>query len=181
MSVKDFKEKGFEYERKLARTISLWYCHDPKALWRNTTSGGRATVVGNVYAGDIVPANGSISHWPLCIELKKSEGWSVEAFLQGNHGNMLLTHMLQCLSSSQLGCNKIPILICKKNYQKALCFVYPHPSVNRKGKPFLARLKWPYIIPKKLLKQYPWDGPIDFFCLRLETFFETFSPRDFIS
>jgi len=182
MSVKDFKEKGFEYERQLAGKIGVWWCEDKKALWRNTTSGARATVMGGVFGGDIIPANGSSVTWPLCIEVKKAEGWKVEAFLQQNPANLLLTHMLQCLHASQLGCNKIPLLICKKNYQKALCFVYPHALKKFKPstKPFLARLKWITPVPEKLQAQYPFEGPIDFFCLHLDTFFQTFSKADFV-
>lgn len=180
MAVKNFKEKGFSFERKLAERIGIWYCGDKRSLWRNTSSGARCTVVGDIFGGDIVPANGSVTSWPLCIEAKKSEGFSVDGFLQGNPSEPLLEHMLQCLSASQVGCNKFPILICKKNRQKALCFLYAplcRPYIQKNV--FLARLRWPEAVPGKLLKKYPWSGTVDFYCLHLETFFHQFSQKDF--
>jgi hypothetical protein len=134
-----------------------------------------------VYGGDIAPASDRAKPWPLCIEVKNAEGWSVEAFLQHNPGNLLLAHMLQCLSSSQLGCNKIPLLICKKNHQKALCFLYAHiPGLSPRGKNFLARLTWRHALAPALQKQYPWDGPIDFYVVHFEAFLVTFRREDFV-
>jgi hypothetical protein len=180
--MKNFKEKGFAYERKLARILGEWWCHDPKALWRNTNSGARATVVGQVYGGDIIPANGSCGAWPLCIEIKKAEGWSIEEFLNGNPGNLLLAHMMQCLSSSQLGCNKIPILICKKNHRKPLVFLYKYKTRNNISHvPFLSRLKWQEPIPSTLANRYPWNGKKpDFYILHLDAFLRYFHREDFL-
>lgn len=183
--MKHFKEKGFAYERKIASQFGQWWCGDFRALWRNTNSGARATVVGQVFGGDVIPANASCGSWPLCIEIKKAEGWSVDAFLNGNPGEPLLSYMLQCLSSSQIGCNKIPILICAKNYRKPLVFLYrcSHQSLFRVpgSIPFLGRVKWQAMIPRKLYNQYPWDGgPVDFYLLHLDTFFKFFSREDFL-
>ncbi len=174
----DFKLKGTQYERDISKPIGLWWCNDAKALFRNSGSGNRR--VDEVYGGDIAPCSDIAKPWNLCIEVKKSEGFSLDGFVKGNAAEPLLNHMLQCLSASQVGCNKIPLLICTKNYHKPLCFLYAGAKVKRKGKPFIARLRWTWAIPEKLQKKYPWDGgEVDFFCLQLEDFFASFTREDF--
>ncbi len=172
------KSKGSSYERALSKRFSQWWCEDDVSLFRNSGSGNRH--VEEVFAGDICPASDKAKPWNLCIEVKKAENWSVDGFLQGNPSEPLLAYMLQCLSSSQVGCNKIPLLVCARNYQAPLCFLYPYSRVHCKGRPFRARLKWVAPLPEKLLKRYPWDGPVDFFCLHLESFFQTFARTDFL-
>lgn len=176
----NFRQKGFNYERKLAKTLGEWWCGDAKSLWRNANSGARATVVGQVYGGDIIPANASCGVWPLCIEIKKAEGWSIDGFLNENPGEPLLAFMLQCLSASQLGCNKIPILICAKKYKKPLVFLYKRTAPKKRVE-YLARLVWREEVTKKLQKQYPWGGTIDFMCLHLDIFLRSFYREDFLS
>ena len=177
MTPRGRKLKGNGYERTASKLFSRWWADDDVSLFRNAGSGNRR--VDEVYGGDIAPASDRARPWPLCVEVKKAEGWSIEGFLQQNPSEELLSHMLQCLSASYIGCNKIPVLVCAKNWQKPLCFLYPHPQINRKGKVFIARFKWVDPIPEELLKRYPWDGPVDFFCLRLDVFFQTFDRSDF--
>lgn len=172
------KNKGSQYERAMSKKFSMWWCKDTVSLFRNSGSGNRH--VQEVYSGDLAPASDKAKPWPLSIELKKSEQWSIEGFLQHNPSEPLLEHMVQCLSCSRIGCNKIPLLVCAKNRQKALCFVYPYGlKINFNTKPIIARLKWLGPIPDKILDQYPWDGPVDFLCLHLSTFFRHFTPKDF--
>lgn len=179
------REKGFRFERDIARVLGEWWCGDEKALWRNTNSGARATVVGRVYGGDIIPANASAGHWPLCVELKKTESWSFDAFLHGNPGNELLAFMMQCLYAASIGCNKIPMLICSKNRKSPLCLLMKSGMttslINVRRVPVVSRLRWCSDVPDVLLRRYPVRQPLpSFYVLTFEHFLTHFHREDFL-
>lgn len=178
------REKGFQYERVIAKQLGQWWCNDPKALWRNTNSGARSTVVGQVYGGDIIPVNESAGRWPLCVEVKKSESWSFDSFIYGNPGNELLSFMLQCLHASEVGCNKIPLLICTKNRKKPLCLLHRNQltvQLMRKKHPkHVMNFRWTYAIPKTLNVRYPTKNKPNFYVMPLEEFLQCFSKGDFL-
>ena len=174
----NFRQKGFQFERKMAGKISEWWCGNKKGLWRNTTSGARATVMGEVFGGDIIPAMNIALPWPLSIELKKTEQWSIENFFNLNPGEPLLKYMIQCLQSASLGCNERAMLICAKNHKKPLCFLHYHAFCGFKGtKHALGRIK-NYDVR---LEDTVWNYPvIDFYVMHLDTFFNSFHRKDFI-
>lgn len=179
------REKGFRFERRIATLLGEWWCGDKKALWRNTNSGARATVVGQVYGGDIIPANASIQHWPLCIELKHSESWSFDAFLHGNPKNELLSFMCQCVYASKIGCNHIPLLICVRNRKVPVCLLGESKLirgiVQARQLPVQAKLKWRNTIPGTIHKKYPISGLPAFYVFSLPVFLAHFSRKDFIT
>ena len=172
----DFRAKGLAYERKIARQFSQWWCGNPLALWRNTNSGARATVMGEVYSGDIIPAMDSAVPWPFSIEIKKSEQWSVDNFLNGNDGEPLLKYMIQCLESADVGCNTYAMLICAKNHKKPLCFLHA-PSF---GSTFYGKRHYTArLLDRNIELDIQWPHPIDFYVMHLETFFKEFKREDF--
>lgn len=181
MNGRGARQKGFTFERKIARILGTWWCADSKALWRNTNSGARATVVGGVYGGDIIPVHDIIHTWPFCVEVKKSENWSVEAFLEGNAKNPLLHFMMQCLHSSTRGCNTFPMLICAKNRHEPLCFLH-RPAIRALGlgkRVPGTRLIWSQRVHKNIRDKYPHKLSIDFYVLPLCVFLTKFTRDDF--
>jgi hypothetical protein len=177
------REKGFAYERAIALRLGEWWCGDSKALWRNTNSGARATIVGHVYGGDIIPVNASAGKWPLCVEVKKSESWTFDSFILGNPGNELLAFMLQCLYAAELGCNKIPLLICAKNRKPPVAMLHRSAHtmkiIARVRPTILCRLFWPYKLSVKLQKKYPISVPICFYVMGFADFLSSFTRKDF--
>lgn len=176
--MKNFREKGFSYERKLAREFGAWWCGDEKALWRNTVSGARATVQGEVFGGDLIPIINKAMPWPLSIEIKKAEGWSIENFLKGNPGEPLLQYMIQAIRAAHLGCNERAMLVATKNYTKPLAFLHKHSFEGMgDGLDFaIGRLRNLDVEVTDCM----WTHPvIDFYVMRLEDFFVHFSRKDF--
>jgi hypothetical protein len=175
--MKNFKEKGYAQERKLAREFGEWWCGDPKALWRNTVSGARATVQGDVFGGDLIPIINEAMPWPLSVEIKKAEGWSIESFIKGNPSEPLLLYMIQTVKSAHLGCNERAMLVCAKNYMKPVVFLHHHGFEGLKGvKHAVARLKNLDVEFEECRWTYP---VIDFHVMHLEAFFQHFQRKDF--
>lgn len=174
----NFKEKGFAYERQLARRFGEWWCSDAKALWRNTVSGARATVQGEVFGGDLIPIVNAAMPWPLSVEIKKAEDWSVENFLKGNPGEPLLQYMIQTIRSAHLGCNERAMLVCAKNYMKPLAFLH-RPGFQGIGTGLdfaIGRLRNLDVE----VTDCRWSDPvIDFYVMRLDDFFAHFHRKDF--
>ena len=176
--IKNFREKGYGYERKLARVFGLWWCKNDKALWRNTVSGARNSTLGELWGGDLIPALDEATPWPLSVEIKKAEDWSVEGFIKGNPSEPLLQYMIQTVRAAHLGRNQRALLVCAKNYAKPLAFLHHH-SFQGIGSGLdyaVARLRNFDVEVTDCM----WDYPvIDFHVMHLDDFFLHYSRKDF--
>lgn len=168
------REKGFAFERTIARLFGVWWCDNPKAFWRNANSGARATVVGEVYSGDIIPVIDEAKPWPLSIEVKKAERWNIENILQERPREPLLLYMLQCLRAAKRGLNTTPLLVCGRNRKTPLVFL-PAIIVSAAGKRIYGKHEVFRIYSPKKFEGYS----IDFYCVTITAFFSLFSREDF--
>ena len=185
MAYNKSKTKGSAYERKIAIDFSQWWSNDTTSIFRNAGSGNRH--VHNVYSGDLAPARDDI-RWPLSVEVKKAENWSFDGFLKGNPSEPLLAYMIQTLGCAEMGCNRFPLLVCTKNYFKPYVFIswhtrdplYIQKTAIKHYTTYLCRLRWCAVIPPSLVKRYHYIGDVDFICMHLDTFFQSFHPEDFV-
>ena len=184
MAYNKSKSKGSAYERHVANQFGKWWCGSELALFRNSGSGNRH--IAEVYSGDLAPSSDFAKPWPLSVEVKKAENWSVDGFIKGNPSEPLLAYMVQTLGCAKMGCNQVPLLVCTKNFQKPLIFLstecrkYVRSSALKHFTWYICRLKWQKEIPQKLQKQYNWNGEIDFICITLGQFFSTFRRENFL-
>ncbi|AID50505.1 hypothetical protein [Bacillus phage CP-51] len=72
------KNKGAEYERKIAKALGSWW---GEQFQRTPASGGLQWKEDNRVTGDIVTPPDSI--FPFTIECKKRESWDLNQFLKG--------------------------------------------------------------------------------------------------
>lgn len=72
------RNKGAEYERKIAKVLGLWWDED---FNRTPMSGGLQWKEDNRVTGDIVTPPDSV--FPFVIECKKREEWTFEQLLKG--------------------------------------------------------------------------------------------------
>ncbi|AYP68623.1 hypothetical protein EalM132_00111 [Exiguobacterium phage vB_EalM-132] len=71
------KNKGNEYERKIAKSLSGWW---GEQFQRTPASGGLQWKNDNRVSGDIVTS--VKSKFPFTVECKKREGWSIEQLVK---------------------------------------------------------------------------------------------------
>lgn len=175
--------KGSAYERTLARQFSTWWCGEATALHRVAGSGGRKST--HFAGGDIVPVSDRARDFPLCIEAKRVEKWSLEGLIAGNLHEPLLDFMCQCLAAARQAENTLPLLVCKKNRHPALAFL----STSEFGRVVPGFMNWfsaglwvrisePFI-PPDTVEKYSVSA-VSFFCIPLDAFFTTFTRDDFL-
>ncbi|AGR47038.1 resolvase [Bacillus phage Shanette] len=102
------KNKGAEYERKIAKALGSWW---GEQFQRTPASGGLQWKKDNRVTGDIVTPPESV--FPFTIECKKREGWSLEQFLK-NTGEME-EWWTQCIRDAAK-IDKKPMVIFSKNF-----------------------------------------------------------------
>ena len=108
MSPINSKEKGSEFERRIARILSKWWGEE---FHRTPGSGGLHWKKDNRVAGDIVAPMGS--NFPFSIENKKWEDWEIIQLLKGTGD--IENWWKQC-EGDAIRVSKEPLLIFTKNY-----------------------------------------------------------------
>jgi hypothetical protein len=180
------RAKGKGFEKKICEQIGEWWCQDNRAFYCNIGSGNRSTVLGSVYSGDVIPVKDVAKPWPLSIECKKSEQWSLEQFMLGVPSEPLFQYFGQCISSARNSENNIPLLICSRNHRKPFIFV-PRKIIIECHKSRRAGLliHCPYMhictysIPVGVKEKFG-IAVIDVMTFTLESFFMMFTRQDFV-
>jgi hypothetical protein len=105
---KGSKNKGAEFERKVAKIFGKHFFQNPKALIRSPRSGGGS------WKGDIVP-NPEFPNvkFDFCIECKKQEKWDFTSVFKNFGESLLCKFWIQTLRECPK--DKIPILVFSKN------------------------------------------------------------------
>lgn len=173
------RRKGRNFEKKIAREFGQWWCADALAFYCNIGSGSRSTVIGQVYGGDIIPVK-DIACWPLCVEVKKQERWSIEDLLLNVPSEPLFSYLGQVICAARVAVNDIPLLVCAKNYRAPIIFFpYSYIQVRKLRAKNLHYLRFcSYRIPTSVVKKYN-IVHIDMGITTLDQFFAYFSPSDF--
>lgn len=180
------KEKGRQFEIRIAQLIGEWWCGVPDAFWRNVASGGRVHTNATVPSGDIVPVK-DVGVWPLSIECKVDEQWSFEGFLSGNLSEALLWHFAQMYSDS-IKANRKGLLVFSRNRDKVFAAL---PIVQWSSHPDFFKLlrECPVFLCRQaprgsgsLYASYPnlKGKSLCFFVLLLDNFFERFSKQSIL-
>lgn len=181
------KTIGKNFEKKIAQLFGQWWGNDKLIFYCSAGSGSRSTVLGQgLYAGDITPVK-PIGPWPLCIEVKHTQQWSFQGFLQGNQGEQLYQYMGQCVQQAKGARNPLPLLICASNNYKPIIFVqtamftkYIDPQFTRLL-PLWMRLRVrAKAMPKQVTERFPDALEFDFVAMELGMFFQTFCRAHFI-
>jgi len=121
------KRVGVAFEKKIIARLGLWWTGDPRSLYRSAGSGSRSTLLPmerGLYSGDVVPAKEEAHPWPFSIELKKSETFTLESILLSRK-SLFYQFWKQCTRDARRT-QKIPLLICGKNFREPLVFFYDH-------------------------------------------------------
>lgn len=126
------KSKGSEFERSIAKTLSLWISNDKQddILWRSTTSGARATSRSkqgkqtvNSY-GDLCVLDSRYSFLceAACFELKKGyAGTGILDILDGSKKEPdLIKFWNQCEKDRIAGNRKYSIVISKRDRKQTI-------------------------------------------------------------
>lgn len=103
------KNKGDNFERDIALTLSSWW---GSPLRRAPLSGGW---VKKGFTGDIIPPD-NVSTFPLYISVKNREGWDFTQLLK-NVNCSIIQWWIE-LEQSETAKNKFKMLIFTKNYDK---------------------------------------------------------------
>jgi hypothetical protein len=109
--VKNPKEKGNEFERKVAKLLSDW---SGEKFIRTPMSGAIHNFKDKRVVSDIT-APLSLGNWPFSIECKKVEAanWEFSAFIEGT-SQTLKEHWQQCCTDADRE-NMVPMLVFSKN------------------------------------------------------------------
>lgn len=102
------KQKGSEYERKIAKILSKWW---GEPFHRTPMSGGLHWREDNRVAGDIVTPPNSV--YPWCTECKKRNEWHLEQLLKST-GDVEKWWKQAVTDSERVGLR--PLLIFSKNF-----------------------------------------------------------------
>jgi hypothetical protein len=102
------REKGCEFEREVAASLSTWWYGVPKALRRTPMSGGMFKTM----SSDIVS---ELEGWPIGVECKHSTAWSWQDLFNPNWGT-LGNFWSQCVKECVL--EKSPMLVFRGNFGK---------------------------------------------------------------
>lgn len=181
------KSIGKNFEKKISKIIGEWWCGQKSSFFCSIGSGSRSTTLPGqgLYAGDVVPVK-DIGVWPLCIEVKHTQSWSFQGFLQGNQGEQLYQYMGQCLQQALGAINPLPVLICASNNHKPIVFVQTYlfaryvPEFVRLL-PLWMRLRVrPQAMPESVTERFPGALEFDFVAMELGIFLEQFTREHFI-
>lgn len=107
------KQKGSDYERKVAKILSDW---SGREFHRTPMSGSLRWSNDKRVVSDIVPSQDLVDKgWPFSIECKKVEGsqWEFSNFIEGT-SMTLKDHWKQCCDDAKRE-NMIPMLVFSKN------------------------------------------------------------------
>lgn len=110
------KNKGNEYERKIARTLTLWWGEE---FHRVPQSGGLRWGDDSRVAGDIVCHKDS--KWPFTTECKKREGWEFDQVLKGT-GDVEKYWQQAVRDGERVSLR--PLLVFSKNFAPNYAMVY---------------------------------------------------------
>ena len=114
------KVLGNTFERKMAKSFSLWWAGDEISISRVSGSGARKHIA--MYGGDLQPSSAKAEPFPFCIECKKQQRWSLNNLLLGLPGEPLFGFLGQCIEAARQAENNIPLLVCAANRQPPLVF-----------------------------------------------------------
>ena len=114
MSGKKSRNKGASFEREVAAIFAEW--SGGLEICRTPLSGGWARQNPAV-SGDLVNITPD-TVFPLHIECKKQEGWTLEAILQG-HCAQFDSWWEQTITTCPK--NKLPLLVFSRNYHAIWC------------------------------------------------------------
>jgi len=112
------RQKGSKAEREIAVLLAGWWSKvEPDAIWKRTPlSGGWAdagTRAGFNASGDLMT---TAQHFPFCVEVKKREAWSVDAFVKSPKKSPVMAWWDQAIVQAK-EMSKLPLLIFSKNRQ----------------------------------------------------------------
>ena len=112
------RKKGSKAEREIAVLLAGWWSKvEPDAIWKRTPlSGGWADAgahAGFNASGDLMT---TAVHFPFCVEVKKREAWSVDAFMKNPKKSPVMAWWDQAIVQAN-EMNKLPLLIFAKNRQ----------------------------------------------------------------
>ena len=112
------RQKGSKAEREIAVLLAEWWSAvEPDAIWKRTPlSGGWAdagTRAGFNASGDLMT---TAKHFPFCVEVKKREAWSVDAFMRSPKKSPVMAWWDQAIVQAA-EMSKHPLLIFSKNRQ----------------------------------------------------------------
>jgi hypothetical protein len=146
------KKMGNNFERKIAKELSIWMFNDPHVLKREPTSGANK----HTYIGDIIPMKQINWHyWPFNIETKYGyykrrptllnydivRKWLLKAYYQSDNHNTQKLVLLICNFKTRRGIlvftNKVlnniywrSIIHFKdSNNQRQFCYIYDYDEL----------------------------------------------------
>ena len=102
------KNKGSEYELKIAKILSKWWGEE---FHRTPMSGGLHWKNDNRVAGDIVTPPNSV--FPYSVECKKRESWKLDDLMKNN--TEIDSYWSQCVRDAK-AVKLRPLLIFSKNF-----------------------------------------------------------------
>lgn len=121
------KTKGGQFEREIAKTLSLWISigENPNIFWRSASSGAKATtgfkkgIKDDAQAGDIcaVDPSGATLINNFFIELKFYRNLHMESMIYGKPAKNSILEFWNKAQEQALQYNKIPVVIAKQNGQ----------------------------------------------------------------
>jgi len=129
------KDIGTNFEREIAKEISLWLTNnqDNKIVWRTVTSGGWYTTENNksnnlsipTQAGDLTVINPTYSIFSdnLYIELKKRKNVSFWCIFNNEYSKDSLLGIWEDTVDKSKKLEKFPVLIIRQTYNKHILFV----------------------------------------------------------
>lgn len=134
MTVKNPKDKGSTYERKISRLLSLWWSQgkDPDVFWRSVSSGAMATNRSkqgkstNAAYGDITTLSptGEPFLRTFTVELKKYGNLDMMSLIDsrstGLFGKFWEKLVKECDEANKAGWGSEPLLITCRNNRKSL-------------------------------------------------------------
>lgn len=129
--MKTSKEKGNKYEREIAGKLSLWISEgkNKNLLWRNSSSGARATVSKEKLDNQIgdISSDSKEGHdfvKLFLVECKHYKDIKLENLIwRTDNSNKNILGWWKRYSVDALDNNKILMLICKQNNKEELLFV----------------------------------------------------------
>ena len=110
------KQKGNNFETKIARILSKWSYGDENVLVRNANSGSMAKFrQHNVPGGDVIQVKPEYPEFPFSVECKHHKGFDIEKLLFESSKSKEVKAWAQCLNDA-VKVNKIPLMVFRKNY-----------------------------------------------------------------
>ena len=128
--------KGAEFERTIAKRLSLWLSqgHRDDLLWRSAMSGGRATIglpdmLRSTQAGDLIGLSHKAFEFvdDFYIELKFYNKLDLDTFIYASKG--LLAAFWRLTQDHASKFNKVPVLIYKEN-RRPICVCVEHKTLG---------------------------------------------------